>query len=108
VTSWDGPPGTMIELVPLPLFSIMPLTGEPGIMTDCAAPAPPVTRPGAGDVLTLDGPSRMPDDSDDDGGVGDCAHEEPAVRARHVSAANNTRIMAYPFDPHGFVFIWRP
>ena len=41
-------------LVPLPLFSIIPLTGEPGIMTDCVAPEVPVTRPGPPKVITLD------------------------------------------------------
>jgi len=33
-TTSDCPPGTMIVLVPLPLLSNIPGTGEPGIMTD--------------------------------------------------------------------------
>jgi hypothetical protein len=45
----------MIVLVPLPLFNIIPPTGEPGIMTDCVAPALPVTRPGPREVITPDG-----------------------------------------------------
>jgi hypothetical protein len=45
----------MIELVPLPLFIIMPFTGEPGIMTVCGEPGEPVTRPPPRDVVTLEG-----------------------------------------------------
>jgi hypothetical protein len=41
-------------LSPLPLFSIIPLTGEPGIMIDCVAPEVPVTRPGPREVITLE------------------------------------------------------
>ncbi len=45
----------MIVLVPLPLFSIIPGTGEPGIMIDDVAPAP-LTNPGPLSVVTLAGP----------------------------------------------------
>jgi hypothetical protein len=47
----------MIVLVPLPLFSIMPCTGEPGIMIDCDPALDPVTRPGPPDVDTLPAPA---------------------------------------------------
>jgi hypothetical protein len=45
----------MIELVPLPLFSIIPFTGEPGIMIIRGEPGDPVTRPPPRDVVTLEG-----------------------------------------------------
>jgi hypothetical protein len=48
----DGPPGTMIELVPLPLFRSIPGTAEPGIVTICGDPGLPDTRPAPREVLT--------------------------------------------------------
>jgi hypothetical protein len=44
----------MIELVPLPLFIIVPGTADPGVMTVCGEPGDPVTRPGPRDVPTLE------------------------------------------------------
>jgi len=53
-TSSDGPPGTMIVLVPLPLFNSMPGIADPGIMIVCGAPELPATRPAPREVVTLD------------------------------------------------------
>jgi hypothetical protein len=77
-------PGTIIVLVPLPLFINVPLTGEPGIMTDSGEPAVPVTRPGPREVVI------------DDGIVEDdvCASAVPVITGRANAAASQKLIIS--------------
>jgi hypothetical protein len=47
-----GRPGTINELVPLPLLMTVPPVAEPGIMMVWEVPVVPVTRPGPAGVRT--------------------------------------------------------
>jgi hypothetical protein len=77
-------PGTIIVLVPLPLFISVPLTGEPGTMTDSDEPEDPVTRPGPREVVIEDG---LSDDAV-------CASATPVITVRVIVAANQKLIMS--------------
>jgi hypothetical protein len=83
-TAPEAWPGTIIVLVPLPLFISVPLTAEPGTMTDSGEPAVPVTRAGPREVVIEDGLS------DDEV----CASAAPVITMRAIVAANQKLIMS--------------
>jgi hypothetical protein len=77
-------PGTIIVLVPLPLFISVPLTAEPGTMTDSGEPAVPVTRPGPREVVMDKGLAEE----------AGCASAGPVITVRATVAANRKLIIS--------------
>jgi hypothetical protein len=92
----------MIVLVPLPLFIIIPGTGEPGIMIICGPPGLPVTSPDPRGVVTLGGATTGEGDGVWTGAWnpgappagGTCAMAGPASAARTVAATSRNLIIS--------------
>lgn len=94
-------------LVPLPLFIIVPGTGEPGMMTICGEPGFPVTSAAPRDVVTPDGGTMLGADvgggATTIGGAGrfppgevTCARAAPATATRKAIAAHTLVISHVP------------
>jgi hypothetical protein len=90
ITDCEPWPGTVNVLEPLPLFVMVPPTGDPGTMTPCDEPAVPLTIPGPREVVTAPGvPLDAPKGAT-------WAKEVPIVTAKTTAVPSPILIMSHP------------